>query len=314
MTRSLRLLLLAACLLPGLAACGPAGAAALPGQEAVSPTPASGGALHITATSTTAPLAAAFSTATLAPAPSPTLTPMSLACWQAGGRVERQRLEADYLHHPLDFRVYLPPCYDEQPESSYPVLYLFHGQSYTDDQWERLGAGRVADRLVARDEVAPFLIVMPRDREWTPSDEDPLGRAFMELLLPWVDEHYRTLPERSGRAVGGLSRGAGWAVHFGLRNWQEFGAIGAHSPALFWNDGPTTVKLLDSIPVEEMPRIWIDLGARDEKEILESANWFEEQLARRNIPHQWHLFTGYHDEEYWSAHVEQYLRWYAEDW
>jgi enterochelin esterase-like enzyme len=237
-----------------------------------------------------------------------------MACWQAGGRIVIHQLEADWLRYPLDFRIYLPPCYDEQPERTFPVLYLFHGQSFTDDQWERIGAGETAGRLIAKGEMVPFLIVMPRDREWTPSDEDPLGRAFIELLLPWVDEHYRTLAERSGRAVGGLSRGAGWAVHFGLRNWQDFSAIGAHSPALFWNDGPATVKFLDSIPIEEMPRVWIDLGARDEKEILESANWFETQLAMRNIPHEWHLFSGYHDEKYWRSHIEQYLRWYAEDW
>ena len=314
MKRSLCLLFLAVCLLFNLVACGPAGAAALPIQGVVSPTPLSDVTLQLATATTSAPAAAPSPTETLIPAPSPTPTQTPLACWQAGGRFERQRLEADYLHHPLDFRIYLPPCYDEQPERAYPILYLFHGQSYTDDQWERLGAGETASRLIAQGEVAPFLIVMPRDREWTLSDEDPLGRAFMELLLPWVDEHYRTLPERSGRAVGGLSRGAGWAVHFGLRYWQDFGAIGAHSPALFWNDGPTTVKLLDSIPAGELPRVWIDLGARDEKEILESANWFESQLAKRNIPHEWHLFTGYHEEEYWSSHVEQYLRWYTEDW
>ena len=101
---------------------------------------------------------------------------------------------------------------------------------------------------------------------------------------------------------------------FGLKYWQDFGIIGAHSPALFWNDGPSIVKWLDAIPLEKMPRIWIDLGAGDEKEILDSANWFESQLTGRNIPHEWYLNTGEHDEKYWSSHVEQYLRWYARDW
>jgi len=33
-----------------------------------------------------------------------------------------------------------------------------------------------------------------------------------------------------------------------------------------------------------------------------------------NIPHEWHLFTGYHEEAYWQSHLEQYLRWYTQDW
>jgi enterochelin esterase-like enzyme len=228
--------------------------------------------------------------------------------------MELGQLDTELLREPLDFRVYLPPCYTAQPDRHYPVLYLIHGQSYTDDQWHRLGVGEVADRLVGAGELAPFLIVMPRDREWSQPDADPFGRAVIEVLLPYIDETYRTIPERPYRAVGGLSRGASWAIHFGFKYWQLFGGIGGHSPPVFWADVPHMKRWLDEIPAEDMPRIFLDIGENDRPEIKESALWFENLLTQRNIAHEWYLFSGYHEEAYWQAHVEQYLRWYAAEW
>ena len=225
-----------------------------------------------------------------------------------------RELETDLLRQPLEFRVYLPACYSELPERSYPVLYLIHGQSFNDDQWDRLGADEMMDQLVREGEIAPFLIVMPRDREWTQPDVDGFGKAVIEVLLPYIDETYRTLPDRQNRAVGGLSRGASWAIHFGLKYWQLFGSFGGHSPPVFWGDVRTVKRWLDEIPAEEMPRIFLDIGINDRPEIMESAVWFEKLLTQRNIAHEWYLFTGYHEEKYWYEHVEQYLRWYAQDW
>ena len=41
---------------------------------------------------------------------------------------------------------------------------------------------------------------------------------------------------------------------------------------------------------------------------------FEAVLNIEGIPHEWYLFPGYHEEEYWASHVEQYIRGYAETW
>jgi enterochelin esterase-like enzyme len=255
------------------------------------------------------------------PAPSQpptTSTPTALACWAQGGKLETGSLPTgalpEPLPDPLEFRVYLPPCYAEEPGRRYPSLYLIHGQSYTDDQWDRLGADEIAGRLIAAREVVPFLIVMPRDRRWDQPDEDHFGQAVAELLVPWIDAHYRTLANRPYRAVGGLSRGAGWAVHLALSRWELFGALGAHSLPVFWADTPHVKEWLNAIPLDQMPRIYMDNPNNDRQEIMKSSIWFEKLLTQRGIPHEWYLFTGYHDEKYWQAHVEQYLRWYAEGW
>jgi enterochelin esterase-like enzyme len=228
--------------------------------------------------------------------------------------MEIASLESSLLKDPLDYRVYLPPCYEESPEQRYPVLYLVHGQSYNDDQWDRLEADETAGRLIAAGEIAPLILVMPRDRTWTQPDEDRFGRAVVEDLIPYIDEHYRSLPDRSHRAVGGLSRGAGWAVHLGLSHWELFGAFGAHSAATFWTDAAQFRTWLNEIPTDSLPRIYLDAGDRDRPEILDAARRFEELLTELAIPHEWYLFPGYHDEAYWTAHTEKYLRWYAAPW
>ncbi len=223
-------------------------------------------------------------------------------------------LRTDLLPLPLEYRVYLPPCYDQQPDDHYPVLYMIHGQNFNDDQWDRLGVDETADALIAAGEIPPLIIVMPRDRSWAQPTEDRFGQVLADELLPFIDENYRTLPTRSHRAIGGLSRGAGWAVHLGLSHWELFAAIGAHSLPVFWADTPHVRQWLKDIPSDALPRIYLDIGENDRPVILNSARWFENLLTEENIPHEWHLFTGYHEEAYWQSHVEQYLRWYTQDW
>jgi enterochelin esterase-like enzyme len=249
-------------------------------------------------------------TSSLTPSPSPT----RLSCWGEGGQIEQSDLRSDFLPLPLAYRVYLPPCYDQTPDRRYPVLYLIHGQNFNDDQWDRLGVDEMADQLIDQGEIPPLIIVMPRDRSWSQPSEDLFGQVVVEQLLPEIDQRYRTRAKRENRAIGGLSRGAAWALHLGLSYWESFGTIGLHSLPVFWTDLPDIRIWLDSIPAASLPRIYIDLGDRDRPQISKSAIWFEELLTEKRIPHEWHLYPGYHEEAYWEDHVEEYLRWYTQNW
>src|SRR3972149_10055237 len=134
-------------------------------------------------------------------------------CLAAGGRIEQHTLDSEFFEDGLAFRVYTPPCYEEYPQERYPVLYLVHGQTYTDEQWDRIGADEAADRLIAPGGETPFLIVMPHDHNSLRPTVGFFDDAFLGELLPWIEAEYRTLADREHRAVGGLVRGASWAVH-----------------------------------------------------------------------------------------------------
>jgi enterochelin esterase-like enzyme len=206
----------------------------------------------------------------------------------------------------------MPPCYTPDYPPGYPVLYLLHGQGFFDDQWDRIGATATADRLIAAGEVKPFIVVMPYDSDYRQPSQAPFGEALVQSLVPWIDAHYPTRATSAARAIGGLSRGAAWALHLGLLHPDVFSAIGAHSLPIFWEDASQLSTWLSALPPEAIPRLYIDIGSSDTD--LLPTEQFEQMLDQRGIPHEWHLFRGYHDETYWSAHVEQYLRWYASAW
>ncbi len=260
---------------------------------------------------TPSPLAA---TAALSPAPAFTATPPAAACLRAGGNLVRAALPSRYLTYKMPVLVYLPPCYEQQPDRRYPVLYLIHGQNFDQTQWARLGAPAAADRLIAAGEAPPFIIVMPGERSWEQPRNTGWDETFLQVLMPWVEAHFRTRNDRRDRAIGGLSRGASWAIHLGLSHWELFGSIGGHSPPVFWEDVPHIRAWLQGIPPGKWPRIYLDIGDADQHQITESARWFEGVLTKEGIPHEWHFNVGRHNEAYWSRHVEAYLRWYVAPW
>lgn len=248
------------------------------------------------------------------PTESPTHTPTPLVCLTEGGETFNDWIESDLLVNLFEFRVYLPPCYEHNEARRYPVLYLVHGQTFKHDQWDRLGVDEIADRMISFGGSEPFIMVMPRDRVWTQPSEDNFGEAVLHDLIPYIDVTYRTIAEREYRGVGGISRGASWALHLGIGHWELFGIIGLHSLPVFWEDAPKVPGWLDEIPPEQYPRIYLDVASRDEEAIEDSAGWFVEQLKKRNIPFEWHLYVGFHEEVYWQENMENYMRFYTRGW
>jgi enterochelin esterase-like enzyme len=271
--------------------------------------PGTDGLASLTGTATSV---ASTPTSTATPTITPSPTP--LACWQEGGTLLEENIPSELVFSPFEFLIYLPPCYDYEPDRYYPVLYLIHGQSFTHDQWDRLGADEVSDALIASGEVASFILVMPRVIDWAEPPEAKFGQAMVEELIPYIDAHYRTNPEREVRAVGGLSRGAAWAIHLGLESWEFFGTWGAHSLPIFQKDALFVQGWVEAIPEKSFPRIYIDMADQDLKGIRRSTEWFINLLTEKELPYQFFVFPGIHNEEYWGAHVKEYIRFYAGEW
>ena len=212
----------------------------------------------------------------------------------------------------LDYRVYLPPCY---PEAGYrySVLYLLHGQLFKSDQWDRLGVDESLEALLQNGNAPPFIIVMPQETDGLATQwESKYGDIIATELVPYIDMHYQTCAERDCRAIGGLSRGAGWAARITLINWQLFSAVGLHSFAPFRGDWNTVPIWVREIPVDQLPHIYMDIGVLDF--MLDPATQWEIRLKNYGVPHEWHINLGTHNEEYWSKHTSEYIRWYGSFW
>jgi enterochelin esterase-like enzyme len=247
------------------------------------------------------------------PTPILTSTATQFTCSETQGHIQEYDLVTIYKNDPFHYRIYLPPCYEQIPEDCYPVLYMLHGQTYNDDQWERLGAGTAADELIISGEAKPFIVVMPReDNTYGDIYREGFSYTLINELIPLIDSQYHACSGRAYHSIGGLSRGGAWAIHLGFMNWQLFGAIGAHSTPPFDGDLNRLPGWIQAIPPGDLPRIYVDSGDRDYFHADSAA--LDAQLTRYNVPHEWVIFEGMHDESYWHAHVEDYLRWYAAGW
>ena len=259
------------------------------------------------------PTAAPSTTPVWTLAPSQVVSPTSDQCIDTQGKVLSLQASFDFFSQPLQLQLYLPPCYNTAAGVRYPLLILLHGQDRDDQQWVRLGAVTAADRLISSNESAPFMIAMPYE-EYNLQDpaESSFGKLITKGLLPWLDQHYSTCTERSCRAIGWLSRGAAWAVRLGFTDWQQFGEIGAHSLAYFWGDNVNLRQWTRTIPVNQFPSVYMDIGDADR--YLQSATEFEGLLTRYRVPNTWLIIQGIHNEDYWQEHVVEYLRWYSLPW
>lgn len=235
-----------------------------------------------------------------------------ILCLDEVGLIQQFSVPVSRTQDEISGRIYTPPCYGADLDQNYPTLYLLHGATETDQQWEELGVDELVDNLISRYDLPPLIIIMPREDSWIPLPENQFGDHLVKDLIPWVDAHYRTLADREYRAIGGLSRGGNWAVRIGLLNWALFEAIGAHSAPLFYGDLERIPSWIEAIPELKIPRLYLDIGQHDTD--LEDAAAFEKLLTELGVPHSWYQFPGMHEESYWQAHIDEYLLWYSSGW
>lgn len=256
----------------------------------------------------------AISTATeiLERFPTPIESPTPAGCMETSGHIERIAVPSKLLAPSLWISVYTPPCFSQTPDQPYPVLYLLHGQGMDDSYWPGLGVGEIVDEAILAGQ-RPFLMVMPyEERNFDAPSDSKFPDAVMQEMLPWVEANYPVCSERDCRAIGGISRGGGWAVHIALRNFDTFGVVGAHSMGLMSNDRWYVAHLLETHSIADFPRFYVDRGEDDY--LAGDIDLFEAALTGNDIPHEYHVSPGRHEGAYWQAHVAEYMQWYMQGW
>jgi S-formylglutathione hydrolase FrmB len=132
--------------------------------------------------------------------------------------------------------VLLPEGYDANPTKHYPVLYLLNGALADPTQWVSSGgaAAQITDPYSA-------IIVMEDGgvKGWyynwkscasvCPENWESFHN---QQVLPWIDSNLRTIANRSGRGIGGLSMGGWGAVHYAEDYSQLYSYTASFSGAL----------------------------------------------------------------------------------
>lgn len=225
----------------------------------------------------------------------------------------------------VPYLVFLPPGYDNSPDKEYPVIYMLHGLGGDRYQARVDGLFEAANRMMSSGEIDPMIIVAPdgKGSYWVDAANNGprWGSFIIDDLVTAIDKGYRTIPERDSRAIGGVSMGAHGALQLAM-NSDVFGVVGAHSVALrkyeeafpmfgdrayFEAHDPVNLCAKHQAHARTL-KIWIDVGDTDPWNPAATA--FHNQLTANAIPHEWHVYTGGHNVDYWRAHAADYLRFY----
>jgi S-formylglutathione hydrolase FrmB len=161
---------------------------------------------------------------------------------QAGDRVVKYRVSTPSLAKSattsLRVNVILPAGYD-QDDRKYPVLYALPGTSNLADVWlTNIDTIKLTEDL-------PLIIVVPDGTydadgggfytNWV-DQSTSRGVANWETfhtaeLVPWVDANFRTIANRSGRAIVGISQGGFGSMSYAARHPDLFGEAASFSGA-----------------------------------------------------------------------------------
>jgi endo-1,4-beta-xylanase len=141
----------------------------------------------------------------------------------------------------VSYLVYLPPDYEQNPGTRYPVLYGLHASGGTPRR-DAEGVVRRMDKAIRAGRVDPMIMVFPNGLRGNTMYSDskdglyPVETVTVKDLIPHVDATYRTIASREGRALDGFSMGGFGAAHFGFKYPEVFGVVSIMAPPLLGPD------------------------------------------------------------------------------
>ncbi|MDR3693405.1 alpha/beta hydrolase family protein [Mucilaginibacter sp.] len=212
---------------------------------------------------------------------------------------------------------------DYSASKKFPVLYLLHGFSGNYSDWILK-----VPSIKKLSDVYNMVIVCPDGGFASWYFDSPVSKEWQfetyisKELISYIDSHYSTITDRSGRAITGLSMGGHGALYLAFKHLDLFGAAGSMS------GGVDLRPFSDSFGIEQVlgkyslfPQRWeqnsvinmvyllkpnslaitFDCGSSD---FLFGANKaLHEKLLERNIPHDFTVRPGAHSWDYWGNSI-----------
>lgn len=252
------------------------------------------------------------------------------------GRIECRSVPSDILGHPVGYCAILPPSYDTEKKRHYPVLYFLHGLGENEQFPVRSGGWNIVEDLWEQKQIGEYLIVTPEaDTTFYINSRDGRVRYedfFLREFIPFIESNYRVTAKRAARAIGGISMGGYGALHLAFAHPKLFVSVTANSAALFEQLPNVRVKdprqspllrALHAFGIPPDPSFWrsndplrlarvsnlsgleiyFDCGTEDDYGFEHGAQALHNVLASRHIFHEFGLYPGHHDAEYFAGRL-----------
>jgi enterochelin esterase-like enzyme len=246
------------------------------------------------------------------------------------GSVTRRWYDSPGLGISRRITVYTPPGYESGREK-YPVLYLLHGMGGDEEAWISLGrASQILDNLIGQGKAKPMIVVMSNGnvvQEAAPG-ESILGyyKPTMQLdhtmdgkfeetfpdIIKFVEKNYRVIPQKSSRAVAGLSMGGYHSLHISRYYPNTFDYVGLFSAAIIPPDNKAKSKVyenfdatLDIQKQNGYKLYWVGIGKTD---FLYKANTeYREKLDQIGMKYTYVESEGGHTWANWRVYLSQFV-------
>ncbi len=219
--------------------------------------------------------------------------------------------------------VYLPAGYSD--EKKYNVLYLMHGIGGDEDEWgmnnDNSIVKKIMDNLWDRGEIEEFIVVTPNGRSSVDcqnrnSDYNSFyvfGKELRSDLIPYIEENFSVVKDRSGRAMAGLSMGGMQTINIGLCECLDlFSYFGAFSAAPTSNTSDMIVNRLESFKNLDIKYFYNICGTDDFIAYDSARNAVEHLPEVCNLINDnnfvWQTLPGNHDFNIWYLGFYNFAR------
>lgn len=140
-----------------------------------------------------------------------------------------------------DVSVYLPASYKSQPTRRYPVVYMLHGFTDSNQKWfgvekHWINLPQILDQVLKTTQEKEFIVVMPnafnrfQGSMYSTSVTNGDWEAFIAReLVAFIDQKYRTIPEATSRGLAGHSMGGYGTLRISMKHPNVFSSVYALS-------------------------------------------------------------------------------------
>jgi len=225
--------------------------------------------------------------------------------------------------------IYLPASYKKSPDKRYPVMYMFDGHNVFFDTDATYGKSWGMNKYMERSRKELIIVAVECNHEgnrrlveYSPMTYENAamghirgkGRVYMDWLIhtlkPYIDETYRTLPDRENTILCGSSMGGLMALYGVTAYNHVFQRAACLSPSI-WVAPGLMLELIARAHIRRDTCIYMDYGseemfnhAANAESLISTAHLLltkRVNLALRVVP------GGNHSEASWEKQIPIFM-------